>query len=127
MAHRTANVFGMELVVQSVNQLAQTTEFTVSQKVNAALLAGSDVALDTKKVVLDGTWGIVSPTHLAYLGAKFTQPPGKVLESSVNKRSLGTLSSGKRAFLSLAQCWNRWTHLRVSATVLGGTNLLLSS
>ena len=80
MAHRTANAFRMELAVQSVNQLAQTTEFTVSKKVNAALLAGSDVALDIKKVVLDGTWGIVSPIHFAYLSAKFAQPKGKVLE-----------------------------------------------
>ena len=43
MVHRTANVFGKEVVVQFVNQLAQTTEVTVSEKVNLALLAGSNV------------------------------------------------------------------------------------
>ncbi len=69
----------MELAVQSVNQLAQTTEVTVSEKVNLALLAGSDVVLDTEKVVLYGAWRIMSPIHIAYLSAKFAQPTGKAL------------------------------------------------
>ncbi len=81
MVNRTANAFGMELAIQSVNQLAQTTEVTVSEKVTLALLAGSDVALDTKKVVLDGAWRIVSPIHLAYLSAKFAQPTDLVVVS----------------------------------------------
>ena len=86
-----ANAFGMELAVQSVNQLAQTTEVTVSKKVNLALLAGSDVALDTKKVVLDGAWGIVSPIHLVYLSAKFAQPTGKALVVVSQQDILGNL------------------------------------
>ena len=91
MVNRTANAFGMELAVQSVSQLAQTTEVTVSEKVNLALLAGSDVALDTKKVVLDGAWRIVSPIHLAYLSAKFAQPTGKALVVVSQQDILGNL------------------------------------
>ena len=94
MVNTTANAFGMELAVQSVNQLAQTTEVTVSEKVNLALLAGSDVALDTKKVVLDGAWRIVSPIHLAYLSAKFAQPTGKALVVVSQQDILGNFKNG---------------------------------
>jgi len=89
--NRTANAFGMELAIQSVNQLAQTTEVTVSKKVNLALLAGSDLALDTKKLVLDGVWRIVSPIYLAYLSAKFAQPTGKALVVVSQQDILGYL------------------------------------
>ena len=45
LVNRTANAFGMELAVQSVNQLAQSTEVTVSENVDVDLLAFSNVPL----------------------------------------------------------------------------------
>ena len=45
LVNRTANAFGMELAVQSIDQLAQSTVVTVGEKVDVDLLAFSNVPL----------------------------------------------------------------------------------
>ena len=45
LVNRTANAFGMELPVQSIDQLAQRTEITVGEKVDVDLLAFSNAPL----------------------------------------------------------------------------------
>lgn len=78
-------------MAQCVNQLSQRTGDTVSAEIDLALLAGTNVMLDTDEVVLDRAQRIVSVIHLVYICAKFAQPTAKALVVIGDQEIIGNL------------------------------------